>query len=66
MSVKLLTEQHLKFLSLKAGCTGSYESTNGQNVTLLEITCHGLIILLLDSDPTVFFLQFHKCLRLKN
>ena len=27
MTVKLLTEQHLEFLSLKAGCTGSSEST---------------------------------------
>ena len=27
MIVKLLTEQHLKFLSLKGGCTGSSEST---------------------------------------
>ena len=27
MSVKLLTEQNLKFLSLKGGCTGSSEST---------------------------------------
>ena len=27
MSVKLLTEQHLEFLSLKGGCTGSPEST---------------------------------------
>ena len=27
MSVKLLTEQHLEFLSLKRGCTGSFEST---------------------------------------
>ena len=26
-SVKLLTEQHLEFLSLKGGCTGSSEST---------------------------------------
>ena len=26
MTVKLLTEQHLKFLSLKGGCTGSSES----------------------------------------
>ena len=25
--VKLLTEQHLKFLSLTGGCTGSFEST---------------------------------------
>ena len=27
MAVKLLTEHHLKFLSLKGVCTGSYEST---------------------------------------
>ena len=27
MIAKLLTEHHLEFLSLKAGCTGSYEST---------------------------------------
>ena len=26
MSVKLLTEQHLRFLCLKGGCTGSSES----------------------------------------
>ena len=27
MIVKLLTEQHLEFLSLKGGCIGSSEST---------------------------------------
>ena len=27
MSVKLLTEHHLEFLSLKGGCTGSSAST---------------------------------------
>ena len=27
MTVKLLTEKHLEFLSLKGGCTGSFEST---------------------------------------
>ena len=27
MTVKLLTEQHLEFLSLKGGCRGSSEST---------------------------------------
>ena len=31
---KLLTEHHLEFLSLKGGYTY-------QNVTLLEISCHG-------------------------
>ena len=28
MSVKLLTEHHLEFLSFKGGCTGSSESTH--------------------------------------
>ena len=28
MSVKLLTEQHLEFLSLTGGCTGSSESNH--------------------------------------
>ena len=27
MSVKLLTEHHLEFVSVKGGCTGSSEST---------------------------------------
>ena len=36
-----MTEHNLEFLSLKGGCTGSYESTMCQNVTLLEITCRG-------------------------
>ena len=27
MTIKLLTEHHLEFLSLKGGCTGLYEST---------------------------------------
>ena len=27
MTVKLLTKQHLEFVSLKGGCTGSSEST---------------------------------------
>ena len=38
-SVKLLTEHHLEFLSLKGGCTGSSESTlTSQNAALMEIT----------------------------
>ena len=36
MIVKLLTEHHLEFLSLKGGCRGSPESTH-----VLEISCHG-------------------------
>ena len=36
LTVKLLTEHHLRFLSLKGGLIDSSESA-----TLLEITCHG-------------------------
>ena len=42
MIVKLLTEYHLEFLSLKGGCRDSSEFTR-QNATLLEISCTGLI-----------------------
>ena len=40
MIVKLLTDHHLEFLSFKGGCTDLRVYTC-QNVTLLEITCHG-------------------------
>ena len=39
MTVKLLIEQHLVFLCLIVGCTGSVYTC--QNATLLEITCRG-------------------------
>ena len=38
MVVKLLTEHHLEFLSLKGGYRGSSKSTH---VKLLEISCTG-------------------------
>ena len=44
MSVKLLTEHHLEFLSLKGGCRLSLRLirvTTCQNVKLLEISCRG-------------------------
>ena len=41
MSVELLTEHHLELSSLNVGRTVSSKSTFLQNVTLLEITCHG-------------------------
>ena len=42
MSVKLLTEHHLEFISLKGGCTGSPESTLVKMPhSRLGITCHG-------------------------
>ena len=43
MSVNLLTEHNLEFLSFKGGYTGSSESTLEKNATLLEITCRGSI-----------------------
>ena len=43
MSVNLLAEHHLEFLSLKeAAQAGVYTC---QNATLLEITCHGSYVL---------------------
>ena len=41
MIVKLLTEHHLEFLSLKGGCRGQLDTC--QNATLLEISCTGSI-----------------------
>ena len=40
MSVKLLTEHHLEFLSLKGGCRGPPESTHVK-LSLLEISGTG-------------------------
>ena len=40
MIVKLLTEHHLKFLSLRGNCRATSEST----LVKMEITCHGSII----------------------
>ena len=48
MSVKLLTEHHLEFLTLKRGCRGSSESA-----TLLEISCHGSNMLQYESSAVV-------------
>ena len=46
MNVKLLTEHHLEFLSLKGGCTGSSESIHVKFHTLLEISwCSSYILL---------------------
>ena len=43
MSVKLLTEHHLEFLSLKGGCTDSTESTHVK-IPRCKKSRHGLII----------------------
>ena len=43
MTVKLLTEQHLEFLSLLGGCKGS-SVYPCQDATLLVITCHSSVV----------------------
>ena len=54
MIVKLLTEHHLEFISLKGGCTGSSEFTlTCQNTTLLEITCHSSLIWVKEKEQTI-------------
>ena len=54
MSVKLLTEHRLEFVSLKGGCTGSSESTHVKNATLLEIICRGSIYDILASSRCTY------------
>ena len=46
MIVKLLTEHHLEFLSLKGGCMDLSRVYTCQNATLLEISCTGSNIIL--------------------
>ena len=68
-SIKLLTERHLEFLSLKGGCTGSSESI--LNATLLEITCRGSCILdnvckigISSIRSDTFLFLFHRKVRI--
>ena len=60
MTVKLLTEQHLEFLSSKGCCTGSSESTLVQmphcwksHVTA-QFACFILVVLLQNGDVFCF------------
>ena len=42
MSVKLLTEHHLEFLSLKGGCTGSSSHATAQKLSMsLQLSLSG-------------------------
>ena len=50
MIVKLLTEHHLEFLSLKGGCRGLSETTLAK---LLEISCRGSIFVVGIGLPQV-------------
>ena len=65
MSVKLLTEHHLKFLSFKRGCTGLSESTLVKNVTLFEISCCDsithLLLYFVCRNPEINFEAGYQC-----
>ena len=64
MIVKVLTEHHLEFLSLKGGCRGSFESTlvkmsncwkSHARLKLFAITCMSDIPLSVGSSDDVIF-----------
>ena len=44
MTVKLLTEHHLEFLSLKGGCTGSSHSSFALFLTLYKIVVYLIVL----------------------
>ena len=49
MAVKLLTEHHLGFLSLKGGCTGSSESIHVKCHIVGNLMCRGSIMYFCDQ-----------------
>ena len=53
--VKLLTEHHLEFLSLKRGCTGSSESTQVKMPLCWKTHVAARIVLDKDPDQQTFF-----------
>ena len=53
MSVKLLTEHHLEFISLRGGCTGSSESKLIKMPHCLEITCRGSYFYLPQTECSI-------------
>ena len=61
LTVKLLTEHRLEFLSLKGGCTGSSECTHVKMPHLLEITCH--VSFYLELCLVLFTLIFQEFLQ---
>ena len=71
MTVKLLTEMHVEYLSLKVGCTGSSESTLVKmphcwesHVVALRCFCYGSIYPLYMGSRcygVVLYLDFTKC-----
>ena len=59
MSVKLLNEHHLEFLSLKEGCTGSSESTlvKMPHCWKSHVTAH--VCMLSETDRVMKLLPVH-------
>ena len=60
MIVKLLTEHHLEFLSLKGGCTGSSESTLVKIPHCWKSQVAALIIISPIEDPSGFYINSWK------
>ena len=62
LSVKLLTEHHLEFLSLNGGWTGSYESTLVKMPHCWKShVCHGSYAVSTEisyDDPYLFYLNY--------
>ena len=55
MIVKLLTEHHLEFLSLKGGCTGSSESTHVKMPHCWKSHALVQIFLLSEEDRSLYW-----------
>ena len=63
MIVKLLTEHHLEFLSLKGGCRGSSESTNVKMPHCWKSHALAHIIYSLEKALTLGIVQQPACRR---
>ena len=69
MSVKLLTEHHLEFLSFKGGCTGLSEHTlvkmphfgNHMSRLNLSLSLYGLITFLTGGQPREMYKIWNPC-----
>ena len=53
MNIKLVTEHHLEFVSLKGGCTGSFESTlvKMSHCWKSHVVAHIFLIFICSYDP---------------
>ena len=68
MTVRLLTEHHLEFLSLKGGCTGSPESTLLKTLHCWKshVAAHGQVhMILVFIDQRVAKAQTHQNLAIR-